>query len=112
MPTSRAQAGELFWFYNATSAPPATLELAATQLEQLVTITGAGSARGESGKHVTDVTLRGLKLTSAALSYLSPHGLPSARAVNSFSCRPLVLAFGAIRITRSGLQGNDLTARG
>ena len=70
-------AGELFWFYNATGAPPATLELAATQLEQLVTITGAGSAAGETGEHVADVTLRGLKLTGAALSYLSPHGLPS-----------------------------------
>ena len=39
--------------------------------------TGAGSARGESGDHARDITIRGLKLTGAALSYLSPHGLPS-----------------------------------
>ena len=64
-------------FYNATGAPPSTLEVAATQLEQLITIKGAGSARGETGEHVKDVTLRGLKLTGAAMSYLSPHGLPS-----------------------------------
>lgn len=71
------EAEELLWFYNSTGPPPATLEIAATQLEQLVTIKGAGSARGETGKHVSDVTLRGLKLTGAAMSYLSPHGLPS-----------------------------------
>ena len=31
-------AGELYWFYNATGAPPADLEVAATQLEQLITV--------------------------------------------------------------------------
>ena len=35
---------------KTAGAPPATVELAVTQLEQLVTITGAGSARGETGK--------------------------------------------------------------
>eukprot|EP01052_Picozoa_sp_SAG31_P025551 SAG31_NODE_2245_length_6101_cov_1.381539_5_plen_112_part_00 len=71
------EAGQLFWFYNETGPPPESLELAATQLEQLITITGSGSAAGETGEHVTDISLRGLKLTGASLSYLSPHGLPS-----------------------------------
>ena len=33
--------------------------------------TGAGSARGESGDHARDITIRGLKLTGAALSFRS-----------------------------------------
>ena len=48
-----------------------------TQLEQLITIEGAGTARGETGAHATDITLSGLKLTGAALTTLVPHGLPS-----------------------------------
>ena len=39
---------DLYYFHNASSAPPSSLEIAGTKLEQLITITGAGSARGET----------------------------------------------------------------
>jgi hypothetical protein len=38
-----------------TGPPPANLTFDGTQLEQLVTVTGAGSARGETGDHATDI---------------------------------------------------------
>jgi len=67
----------LYWFYNGTGAPPSSLEFSGTKLEQLITIMGGGSARGETAPHVEDITIRGLKLTNAALTTLAPHGLPS-----------------------------------
>lgn len=48
-----------------------------TELEQLITITGAGSAAGESGAHASNIILSGLKFTGASLTTLAPHGLPS-----------------------------------
>jgi hypothetical protein len=67
--------GDLFYFHNGSGAP--TGAFSATALEQLVTINGAGSARGEQGAHAENITLRGLRFTGAALTTLTPHGLPS-----------------------------------
>jgi len=74
------ESGDLYYYPNATGGtePPAPTDaFAVTQLEQLVTVTGAGTARGETGPHATGITLSGLKLTGAALTTLAPHGLPS-----------------------------------
>ncbi len=37
--------------------PAANLVFEVTQLEQLFTITGAGTASGETGDHATDITI-------------------------------------------------------
>eukprot|EP00750_Incisomonas_marina_P033516 INCI9889.3.p1 GENE.INCI9889.3~~INCI9889.3.p1 ORF type:complete len:911 (+),score=132.78 INCI9889.3:121-2853(+) len=72
--------GDLYFFPNNTEVgtpPPSSDQFAVTQLDQLITITGAGSAAGETGAHVANITLSGLKLTGTSMTTLAPHGLPS-----------------------------------
>jgi hypothetical protein len=91
---------DLYWFYNSTGAPPTDLEIAGTSLQQLITIEGAGSARGETGPHVTDITIRGVQFSDAALSYLYPHGLPSDGGGDwALARRAAVHIIGAERVT-------------
>ena len=69
---------DLYFFHNGTG-PPTAATFAGTQdaLQQLIVVEGAGTARGETGAHANDITLRGIRFSDAALSTLAPHGLPS-----------------------------------
>jgi hypothetical protein len=64
-----------YFFHNGTGSPAGLFS--GTSLQQLITVTGAGSARGETAPHAVGITIRGVRLADAALSTLSPHGLPS-----------------------------------
>ena len=70
-----------YFFHNGTGAPSASATFAGTSLQQLVTISGGGSARGEHAPHATDITLRGIRFADAALSTLAPHGPPAQPAL-------------------------------
>ena len=108
---------ELFYFHNDTGPPPPG-GFAGVSLEQLITITGAGSARGESGPHATDITIKGLKLTGAALTTLAPHGLPSDGGGDwALARRAAVHVSGVERVTVEGclferLDGNGVMISG
>ena len=66
---------DLYFFHNGTGSPAGVF--AGTSLRQLVTVTGGGSAHGETAPHALDITIRGVRFADAALSTLAPHGLPS-----------------------------------
>ena len=107
----------LYWFYNGTGAPaPKSVE--ATRLIDIITVVGGGSARGETDPHVTDVTLRGLTFTGAALSNMEPHGLPSDGGGDwAISRRAAVVLEGVERATIDGcffqrLDGNAVVISG
>ena len=70
---------ELYLWYNATAgtAPPADLEVEATNLQDYIQILGSPPTRGGERVPVTDVTIRGLTIRDAAATYLEPHGMPS-----------------------------------
>ncbi|XP_065177576.1 uncharacterized protein LOC135808331 [Sycon ciliatum] len=64
---------QLFYFHNASSgtAPPADLQVEATNLQVLINITGT------QANPVKNVTISGIGFCDAAYTYLSPHGVPS-----------------------------------
>lgn len=64
---------QLYYFHNATvgTAPPASAQFVATNLEVLVNLTGS------QGAPVKGVTFRGITFTAAAYTYMGPHGVPS-----------------------------------
>eukprot|EP00051_Salpingoeca_urceolata_P020612 m.311433 g.311433 ORF g.311433 m.311433 type:complete len:168 (+) comp19652_c1_seq9:1753-2256(+) len=63
--------GKLYYYHNGTGAPPIDTVFEATKLKVLFNISGTQAAP------VNGITIRGIKLTGAALSYFEPHGLPS-----------------------------------
>eukprot|EP00040_Diaphanoeca_grandis_P029129 m.169705 g.169705 ORF g.169705 m.169705 type:complete len:918 (-) comp31584_c0_seq1:57-2810(-) len=67
----------LYWFYNGTGTPGSDLEFDGTKLEQLIVVNGSGTRRGETGAHVSDISIRGIKFSGTTLTTLAPHGLPS-----------------------------------
>lgn len=68
-----AAAGKLYYFYNGTtgSPPPSTWTWETPLLQTLISI------EGDSSLPVTGISIAGLTFTSAAPTYLSPHGTPS-----------------------------------
>eukprot|EP01061_Rhynchopus_euleeides_P019318 TRINITY_DN3171_c2_g1_i1.p1 TRINITY_DN3171_c2_g1~~TRINITY_DN3171_c2_g1_i1.p1 ORF type:complete len:815 (+),score=298.15 TRINITY_DN3171_c2_g1_i1:44-2446(+) len=67
------KAGKKVYFYhNATGAPPADAEYVAPQIKTLFNLTAETRWRPIRG-----VTIRGLKLTGTRYTYMEPHGVPS-----------------------------------
>ena len=118
-----SQTNDLYYQPNRTvtensAQAPSTSGFAGVGLEQLITVTGGGSAKGETAPHATDITIRGFKLTGAALTTLVPHGLPSDGGGDwAIARRAAVHLSGVERVTVEGclferLDGNGVMISG
>eukprot|EP01048_Picozoa_sp_COSAG05_P020069 COSAG05_NODE_3319_length_2151_cov_1.550682_3_plen_137_part_00 len=69
----------LYLYYNATAgtAPPTSMTVEATSLQDYIQVLGTPPTRGGERVPVTDVTIRGVTIRDAAATYLEPHGMPS-----------------------------------
>ncbi|XP_065181055.1 uncharacterized protein LOC135811743 [Sycon ciliatum] len=63
--------GKLYYFHNGTGAPPEDFQFVAANLKTLISITAA------MDNPVFNFTLRNVVLTTAAYTYMDPHGVPS-----------------------------------
>jgi len=61
----------LYYFHNASGAPPTDLVFTATNLKTVVSITGTKAAPAKG------ITVRGVTLTAAAYTYMDAHSVPS-----------------------------------